>query len=106
MKFLVFLVPVLCVICSGCSNQNAVAKNPPAKESGPDWEITAKVKALILGETAISVASRFVSVSTNHGVVTLTGEVTSRDDMDKIVNLARAVEGVKKVDNRMTVKAG
>ena len=105
MKFLVFLIPVLCVVCSGCSNQNTAVKNPPAKESGPDWEITAKVKALILGDMSISVASRFVTVNTQNGVVTLTGEVTSRDDMNRIVNTARAVEGVKKVDNQMTVKS-
>ena len=69
-----------------------------------DWEITLKVKTAILSDSSLSPGNRFVSVTTNDGVVTLKGKVSDRYQMNEIVKAAEKVEGVKKVDNQMSVE--
>jgi hypothetical protein len=67
-----------------------------------DSAITAKVKASILGEPGLKSAE--INVETFKGVVQLSGFVSSRDDIDKAVKLARGVKGVKSVTNSMQLK--
>ncbi len=56
-----------------------------------------------MSDGSLSATSRLVSVTTNNGVVTISGTVASKDDMNRIIRLAKEVDGVKKVDNQMTV---
>lgn len=101
---LLFLLPALCLVCCGCDSQNTIADaQSGSQENSPDWQVTTRVKAVILADTSISASSHFVSVTTNNGVVTLSGNVASKDDMNKIVHLTKNVDGVKKVDNQMKV---
>jgi osmotically-inducible protein OsmY len=67
-----------------------------------DSAITAKVKAAILGEPGLKSAE--INVETFKGVVQLSGFVSSREDIDKAVKLARDVKGVKSVTNHMQLK--
>ncbi len=64
--------------------------------------VTGKVKAAILGESTLKSAE--INVETFKGVVQLTGFVSSRAAIDKAVEVARGVEGVKSVRNDMIVK--
>jgi osmotically-inducible protein OsmY len=67
-----------------------------------DSAITTKVKAAILKEPGLRVAE--INVETFKGVVQLSGFVSSREDIDKAVKLARGVSGVKSVTNSMQLK--
>jgi osmotically-inducible protein OsmY len=67
-----------------------------------DSAITAKVKAAILGEPGLKVAE--INVETFKGVVQLSGFVSSQDDIEKAIKLARGVNGVKAVKNSMQLK--
>jgi len=67
-----------------------------------DAAITAKIKTAILAEPGLSVLQ--IHVDTINGVTTLTGSVDSHQNMDKAKEIARAVAGVKKVDNKLVVK--
>ena len=67
-----------------------------------DSVITAKVKAAVLGEPGLKVSE--INVETFKGVVQLSGFVSSRDDIDKAVRIARDVHGVKSVTNHMQLK--
>ena len=67
-----------------------------------DSVITAKVKAGILGEPGLKVAE--INVETFKGVVQLSGFVSSREDMDAAVRVARNVGGVTSVKNDMQLK--
>lgn len=67
-----------------------------------DTAITAGVKGNILMEKGLS--SFNISVETVDGVVTLTGEVASKELADKAEAAAAQVKGVKRVDNKLTVK--
>jgi hypothetical protein len=66
-----------------------------------DTEITAKIKAAIFAEPGLKTLQ--ISVDTIHGVVTLTGSVSSKADKDNAQALASAVSGVKDVNNRLEV---
>jgi len=69
-----------------------------------DTEITAKVKAELLGEPGLK--SMQISVDTIKGVVTLTGTVDSKADSDKARARTIAISGVKDVTNQLVVTAG
>ncbi len=101
MKFLA-LIPALCLVCFGCNNASSPNRSS-SQESSSDWAITTKVKAAILSDSSVSGSARFVSVTTNNGVVTLTGNVPSQADAGRIVKITKNVEGVRSVDNQMNV---
>jgi osmotically-inducible protein OsmY len=100
------LIPVLCLglfsCCHECKDKNG---NPCVKseDQSSDWSITTRVKSAILTDTSIAAMARFVSVSTTDGVVTLTGSVATREDREKIVKIVKNVQGVKSVDNQITI---
>lgn len=62
---------------------------------------TAKVKKAIYSEPSLKVMD--ISVSTDGGVVELTGSVKSRAERAKAAQVAAKVEGVKKVNNQLKV---
>ena len=64
--------------------------------------ITTKVKAAIFDEPTLK--SSEINVETFKGVVQLSGFVNSQADIDKAVEIARQVEGVKSVKNDMHLK--
>ena len=70
-----------------------------------DATITAKVKTALVGEPGLKEALR-INVDTANGVVTLSGAVDSPMKVDRATQVAQAIEGVKSVDNRLTVKQG
>ena len=67
-----------------------------------DSVITAKVKAAVLNEPSLKSAE--INVETFKGVVQLSGFVSSQSAIDKAVEVARGVKGVKSVKNDMRVK--
>lgn len=67
-----------------------------------DSVITARVKAAIFDEPGLKV--REINVETFKGVVQLSGFVSSQASIDRAVELARGVPGVKSVQNGMQVK--
>ena len=71
-------------------------------EYSDDVAITAKVKAAILGESALKSAE--INVETFKGVVQLSGFVSSQAAINKAVEVTRAVSGVKSVKNDMRIK--
>lgn len=68
-----------------------------------DSLITAKVKAALLAETAISALT--ISVKTTDGRTTLSGTVDDPAQIDTAVAEAGKVEGVKEVSSDLTVKS-
>ena len=70
-------------------------------QSIDDTAVTAKVKASLLADSEVSSLS--ISVETNQAVVTLTGCGDTQAQIDKAVKNAQAIEGVKSVDNKLTI---
>ncbi len=66
-----------------------------------DAAITAKVNAALASDTQLS--ARAIDVDTSNGQVELKGTAPTAAAKDRATTLASAVEGVVKVDNRLTV---
>lgn len=67
-----------------------------------DSIVTAKVKHAILHEGSLK--SREINVETFKGIVQLSGFVSSQSDINKAVEVAGNVKGVKSVKDDMRVK--
>lgn len=68
-----------------------------------DSLLTAKVKAALLKESAVSALA--VSVETHNGVVLLSGFVDNESQARRAAEIASRVEGVVEVKNSLTVKS-
>jgi len=68
-----------------------------------DAALTAKVKASLIAEPDVEALR--IDVDTKDGAVTLSGTAPSQARIDHAVSVARGIDGVKSVDNRLTVDA-
>ncbi|MET0382777.1 MAG: BON domain-containing protein [Burkholderiaceae bacterium] len=96
---------------TGCNPSNTAtassASDPQAVSAGTaldDSVITTKVKAALL--TGTNGKGADTGVETRKGEVLLSGFVDDQAQADRESQLARGVEGVKSVDNKLMVKAG
>jgi len=67
-----------------------------------DATITASVKAKLTADKAANFAR--IGVETANNVVSLTGEVASTDQKERAEALAKQVDGVKRVNNKLRIK--
>lgn len=67
-----------------------------------DASITAVIKGKFLGQSGLD--SMDISVETNDGVVTLTGEVDNRAQIGLAEGVAKEADGVKRIVNHLTYK--
>ncbi len=81
---------------------------PPSPPTGPvaqgaaDETITSKVKNAIAADSTL--ADMELTVETTDAVVSLNGTARARDQIDRALSLARAVDGVKSVVNVLAVR--
>ncbi len=69
-----------------------------------DAAITAKVKAALLADSDLK--SLGISTSTHNNEVILTGTAENQTQIDRAATIARGVDGVKAVDNKLTIQHG
>ena len=112
---------LLAVALSGCERESGSDKRlsttitieqelPPGAERHveragaviDDLTVNAKVKAALVAAPDLPALS--INVDTRENVVTLSGTVQSKEQRERAETTARAVEGVKQVDNRLTIK--
>lgn len=88
-------------------SQSPTAGLPPAspdRTAGQvvdDAGITAKVKAALIAEKGVD--GMKINVDTSEGKVTLSGKVPDQTQVEKATQVARGIEGVKTVENQLTV---
>ena len=73
-----------------------------ASEYIDDAVITTKVKAALFNDPDLSAAE--INVETYNGEVQLSGFVSNKNQISEAVQVARNVEGVRKVKNSLLVK--
>lgn len=86
-------------------NEMTVAKDSKMQTIGAkidDASITAQVKMMLLYHRSTSALK--TSVTTNDGMVTLGGNARNAAEVDLVTKLARDVDGVTGVNNRMTIQ--
>jgi hyperosmotically inducible protein len=97
-------------LLTACDRKTTAADTPPgtgnvvekAANATGDAVITGKVKTTLIADPDVKALR--IDVDTKDGVVTLTGTADSAAHSDKATTVARGVEGVKSVDNQLTVK--
>ena len=98
-RFTTLSLAILLSFLLGC------AGSPTTEGTGEyvdDTVITTKVKAAIFDEPTLKSAE--INVETFKGTVQLSGFVNSHADINKAVEVARSVKGVKSVKNDMRLK--
>ena len=98
-RFAALFFAILLASLLGCAS---TPKQEGTGEYLDDTVITTKVKAAIFGESSLKSAE--INVETFKGVVQLSGFVSSQAAIDKALEIARSVKGVKSVKNAMAVK--
>ena len=87
-------------------NQMTVAGDHPRRgeihRKIDDASITAQIKMALLFNRATSALK--TKVRTDNGVVTLTGAAKSKAEKDLVTRIARNIQGIRMVRNRMTVE--
>jgi len=76
----------------------------PTKTWVKDSVVTTKIKAQLAASKVSSLAVVHVDTDAD-GFVLLTGKVTNSAEKDRAEAIAKAVDGVKSVDNQLTVTA-
>lgn len=98
-RFTTLFFAILLASLIGCAT---TPKQEGTGEYIDDAVITTKVKAAIFNEPTLK--STEINVETFKGVVQLGGFVNSQADINKAVEVARSVKGVKSVKNDMRLK--
>ena len=98
-RFSAFFLMLLLAFFMGCASTTT---HEGTGEYVDDSVITTKVKAAVLNEPSLKSAE--INVETFKGVVQLSGFVTSEADINRAVEVARGVAGVKSVKNAMRLK--
>jgi hyperosmotically inducible protein len=83
----------------------AVGATDTTKSAGTmvdDAVVTTRVKAALVGDPATK--ARNIDVETSRGVVQLSGFVDSATEKSRATTLARQVDGVKSVENKLDVR--
>ena len=103
------LIGALSIAGCGKSGEKAAPPEAPKPEAKTtvgteidDSTITTKVKSALLANE--DVKSFDIKVETRKGEVQLSGFVDNQTQMDRAIAVARGVEGVKNVDNKMNLK--
>ena len=74
-----------------------------AKSTAADLEITAKINAALAADDQLSAIK--IDVDTEAGHVTMTGPAPDAASRDRATKLAKAVDGVMSVDNKLVVSS-
>jgi osmotically-inducible protein OsmY len=98
-RFITLLSAILLASLLGCA---ATPTREGTGEYFDDIVITTKVKAAIFNEPSLK--SGQINVETFRGTVQLSGFVSSRAEINKAVEVASGVPGVKSVKNDMRLR--
>ena len=90
---------LVALLAQGC---NMLRGQSTPSQYADDVAITAKVKSELLDSTKVDGLD--VNVNSRNGAVTLTGWATTQTEKSKATALARAVSGVKSVNNQLAIK--
>ncbi len=91
---------VLTIVLASALGCGSTATKEGTGEYVDDSVITTKVKTAIFNDSSMNE----INVETFKGVVQLSGFVRSQADIDKAVQVARGVAGVKSVKNDLRLK--
>jgi len=93
------------MLVAGCNKHQETAVTSPKTTVGTEIDdsvVTARVKSALLADP--DVKSFDFKVETRKGEVQLSGFVDNQTQIDRAITVTRGVEGVKNIENKMTLK--
>lgn len=87
---------------SGATGSSGANASGSAERAIDDSVITTKAKSALLADTTVKGTD--INVETNRGVVSLSGMVDNDRQRDRAASIVRGIDGVKSVENKMSVK--
>lgn len=93
------LISSTVILATGCTNYG---RERTTSAVVSDSAITTKVKTALMTEKDVN--SMDISVNTFNGIVQLSGFVTSQWQVDRAIQVAAGVEGVRSVKNDLAYK--
>ena len=106
-KLFILATALAAALAAGCGNRTDEPKTSASTTVGTeidDTVVTTKVKSTLLGDAEIK--SFDLKVETRKGVVQLSGFVDNQMQMDRAIAATTLVDGVRSVENGMSLKAG
>lgn len=118
MKHQLFILSSLCLMLTACdkhhNNADNTARNARDRsgqtltptdqsENEADRTVSQKIRQAIMDDDSLSTNGKNVKIITTNGVVTLRGAVNSEREKMEIGKKARAINGVKNVDNQIEI---
>lgn len=111
--FILLILPALSTLLNGCAvlvaggvgaeaGYIAGQEDQTPGEVIDDQWITTKIKTRLAATPGVSALR--INVDTEKGVVSLTGTVSSKQEADKALQIARETKGVKGVVNKLKVE--
>lgn len=97
-----FLLTILMVFALASTPALATQSQETTREYMDDSAITTKVKAALMEESPLK--SLEIKVETTNGVVHLSGKADTQANIDRAVQVASKVKGVKSVKNDLRLK--
>lgn len=100
------LAGVMTILAAGCDKPQVAAGTAPAGTTVgteiDDSVVTARVKSALIADP--DVKSYGFKVETRKGEVQLSGFVDNQTQVDRAIVVTRTVEGVKNIDNKVSLK--
>jgi len=97
----------LLTLLSGCNNQQGLSGTATPTTIGTEVDdsvITTKIRTALMSNDEVK--SLDVKVKTRKGEVMLSGFADNQAQIDLIIGVAKGIEGVKAVDNQLSLKEG
>ncbi len=93
------------LICDGVKDKNLVERKDPAKKIIQDRIIEKKVEVEILSKGGIEGLHQYhFHLAVKAGVVTLSGHLHNDDQRQNIIEIAKAVDGVKGIKDQLEIR--
>ena len=77
-------------------------EDTPDRLAGADWDLQARVEA-VLRKSSLTNQMTDIKVAVEDGIVYLSGEVETLDDIDVVCSVVQAIDGVEDVEEELIV---
>lgn len=99
LAFFLITLPVLAV-----TPRSTVTADQQMSGSKADVELTRKIRERLVKDDSLSVYAENITIVTVGQNVTLKGEVTSKEEGERIATIARSLAGARTVNNQLVYR--
>ncbi|HSX13780.1 MAG TPA: BON domain-containing protein [Chlamydiales bacterium] len=90
----------------GAYNNGQNHGHNPANAQEDDWTVNERVRDALYNDPSSPPFARAISVETRDHVVTIMGNVPTKQDADYVIRKVKGVRGVRQVNSQLTISQG